>query len=62
MKTKVLIFLIATVLTVGGAIYAFTGTTNCPLAGTKECPLIKNCPKKGTADCPYTKANCCAKK
>jgi hypothetical protein len=31
--------------------------SECPLAGTPECPLVKNCPKKGTKDCPYALAD-----
>lgn len=78
MKKKVVLILTVAVLAVCGAIYGFTYKSDCPLAGTKECPvyqncpkkgqadcpIIQNCPRKGTADCPYTNgtASCCQKK
>ncbi len=78
MKKKAMLIVMAVSLAVGGTIYGFTYKSDCPLAGTKECPeyqncpkkgqadcpLIQNCPEKGTADCPYTngKASCCEKK
>lgn len=80
MKRKVIIILTVVALAAGGAIYGFTykSTSDCPLAGTKECPgyvncpkkgqpdcpLIQNCPKKGQPDCPYKNgtASCCEKK
>ena len=81
MKKKVMLIATVVALAVGGTFYGFTSATSisdCPLAGTKECPeyvncpkkgqadcpLTASCPKKGTADCPYTngKASCCEKK
>lgn len=78
MKKKAMIIVTVIALAVGGTIYGFTYKSDCPLAGTKECPeyqncpkkgqancpIIQNCPNKGTADCSYKngKASCCAKK
>lgn len=80
MKKKAVLILTVAVLAVSGVIYGFTTTnskSDCPLAGTKECPeyqscskqgqpdcpIIQSCPLKGTPECPYTKeGSCCAKK
>ena len=80
MKKKVALILTMVALAVCATIYEFTSTSSksdCPLAGTKDCPeylncpkagqpdcpIVENCPYKGTEDCPYTngKANCCRK-
>jgi hypothetical protein len=80
MKKKVVLIGTVVALALSATVYGFIPSkrNDCPLAGTKECPLyqncplkgtadcpfIKNCPKKETADCPYTNgaASCCAKK
>lgn len=78
MKKKVLLIVAIAAFAVGGAIYGFNYKNDCPLWGTKECPIYQNCPKKGQADCPIIltrpkkgtpacpykngKASCCAKK
>jgi len=78
MKKKFLLIITVITLAVGGTIYGFTSKSDCPLAGTKECPeyqncpkkgqddcpIVHNCPKKGTSECPYTNGerSCCTKK
>lgn len=78
MKKKVMLVVTVVALAVGGTVYGVTYKSDCPLAGTKECPeyqncpkkgqadcpLVQDCPKKGTADCPYTNgiSSCCRKK
>jgi len=81
MKKKTMLIVTVVTLAVVSTIYSFTAANDkseCPLAGTKECPeyincpkkgqpdcpLVQNCPEKGTANCPYTngKGSCCAKK
>lgn len=78
MKKNALLILTIAVFAIGGTLYAFSAKSDCPLAGTKDCPEYQNCPKKGQADCPITqncpdkgtadckytngKASCCDKK
>ncbi|WP_133271124.1 hypothetical protein [Hymenobacter radiodurans] len=65
MKQKVLM-LTSAVLLAGGALFGFaspSNTTDCPLKGTPECPLVQNCPDKGTAACTLAGVPaCCAAK
>lgn len=76
MKKKVMLIVAIASLAIGGTIYGFTYKSDCPLAGTKECPeyqncpkkgqpdcpLVQNCPKKGTVDCPYENGKACCDK
>lgn len=37
-------------------VVCYSQTSECPLKGTPECPLLQNCTDKGTANCPLINA------
>ncbi len=60
---KIKMLAIAGLISLGGALYAFTPSNEtCPLEGTPACPKVK-CELKGSQDCPLDKKvpSCCKK-
>lgn len=53
MKKKIALLSAVGILGVSAMAFSFTsGTEDCPLKGTDQCPHI-NCPLAGTDECPY---------